>query len=642
MRLKNILFTIAATTWLFSSCSEETLVDGPVISGGEEATISATLSINSVETKAAANYEFPQDDAEKKINNYVIVVFDPEKANVVGLSYGEPDAKESFEVEVVAKCYGEKQPILTLVNLPSVQWEACKAYTTYQQFKDLAVEQAGSFKSSELIKIAEQSETLNKGQINKFDIKVDQLVARIDVSWKFSAGEEASFDVSSFKITGINPESDVVLPAGGTVCTNSKKNKSMTSSWDKTEEGCISSFSFYTYEKATEGSPIVIEITGVLKESAMDEGMARTFKYELNPVRKAGVCETTGLVHGNLYKLAGTFDLKERNMKWAYSIVDWVPRTTDVNVEKGNYLLVTPLKITMPNKITDDNSIFYQSSSAISISSDEIKVYILKNNQQEPVVNIQGISIQDIGDGIKGNIKVISPIPVNFLPRVIEFVVRNNNGLSEKVRIIQYPPLFLSARTTKESVSGSLNNKSMYIVNVLVANLSDISSTIIKNGSETDKADFNKLSQQYVNYLKQTVVIGYPAISGEGNTVDSDDNNRLMSPRFMLASHAGTTSKMSYTDAVEHCRGYSEREKSGTSYVTHNDWRLPTLAELYMIDYLQNVQGSGFDMILTGRFYWSSRRSEAVQMMDATTNNQSSTSKAATVRCVRDVKDGEM
>ena len=67
MRLKNILFTIAATTWLFSSCSEETLVDGPVISGGEEATISATLSINSVETKAAANYEFPQDDAEKKM-----------------------------------------------------------------------------------------------------------------------------------------------------------------------------------------------------------------------------------------------------------------------------------------------------------------------------------------------------------------------------------------------------------------------------------------------------------------------------------------------------------------------------------------------------------------------------------------------
>ena len=51
MRLKNILFTIAATTWLFSSCSEETLVDGPVISGGEEATISATKYKKNIKTK---------------------------------------------------------------------------------------------------------------------------------------------------------------------------------------------------------------------------------------------------------------------------------------------------------------------------------------------------------------------------------------------------------------------------------------------------------------------------------------------------------------------------------------------------------------------------------------------------------------
>lgn len=112
MRLKNILFTIAATTWLFSSCSEETLVDGPVISGGEEATISATLSINSVETKAAANeenlgYETPVSDDEKLINNYVIAVFDAAGTNVVGLkaeTLSEPATE--FTVEVLAKCDG--------------------------------------------------------------------------------------------------------------------------------------------------------------------------------------------------------------------------------------------------------------------------------------------------------------------------------------------------------------------------------------------------------------------------------------------------------------------------------------------------------------------------------------------------------
>ena len=123
MRLKNILFTIAATTWLFSSCSEETLVDGPVISGGEEATISATLSINSVETKAAANeenlgYETPVSDDEKLINNYVIAVFDAAGTNVVGLkaeTLSEPATE--FTVEVLAKCDGiSAQKILTIAT----------------------------------------------------------------------------------------------------------------------------------------------------------------------------------------------------------------------------------------------------------------------------------------------------------------------------------------------------------------------------------------------------------------------------------------------------------------------------------------------------------------------------------------------
>lgn len=631
MRLKNILFTIAATTWLFSSCSEETLVDGPVISGGEEATISATLSINSVETKAAANYEFPQDDAEKKINNYVIAVFDPEKAKVVGLSYGEPDAKESFEVEVVAKCYGEKQPILTLVNLPSVQWEACKAYTTYQQFKDLAVEQAGSFKSSELIKIAEQSETLNKGQINKFDIKVDQLVARIDVSWKFSAGEEASFDVSSFKITGINPESDVVLPAGGTVCTNSKKNKSMTSSWDKTEEGCISSFSFYTYEKATEGSPIVIEITGVLKESAMDEGMARTFKYELNPVRKAGVCETTGLVHGNLYKLAGTFDLKERNMKWAYSIVDWVPRTTDVNVEKGNYLLVTPLKITMPNERVNTD-ITFQSSSHARVDVADIKVYV----KDQLVSTPSGLAISC--SGMSGSITIISPIPTNFVPRIIKFTVRNDNGLSSpEITVYQYPPLYITQHQSGNRPGSGWSNTSMFIFNTLVANYSDLPYPPVK--SKYNREGYATKRIEFTDYVRSAIT-GYPMVDENGCTIDSDENNRRVSPRFMLASQHGTNGPDGYDSRQKYCKDYTELDDK--TKVEYSDWRMPTKAELYMIDVLQNLKESSVTSILGGHWYWSAQRYSAIKTMDYPVNNSGYNEKKAAVRCVRDVKDGEM
>lgn len=629
MKLKNILFTIAATTWLFSSCSEETLVDGPVISGGEEATISATLSINSVETKAAANYEFPQDDAEKKINNYVIVVFDPEKANVVGLSYGEPDAKESFEVEVVAKCYGEKQPILTLVNLPSVQWEACKAYTTYQQFKDLAVEQIGSFKSSELIKIAEQSERLNKGQMNTFDIKVDQLVARIDVSWTFPVEDGASFEISSFTITGINAESDVVLPAGGIVSTNSKNGKSMTSLWEKTTEGNISSFSFYTYEKTTEGSPVVIEITGLLKESVADEGTTRSFKYELNPVKNAA-CKTTGLVHGNLYELEGTFDLKERNIKWAYNLAEWKSRTTEVNVEKGNYLLVTPLEIMMPNE-KENTDIKFQSSSNVRV--EDIKIYV----KDEPVSTPSGFSISC--SGTNGAIQITSPIPTNFVPRVIKFKVRNENTLSSpEITVYQYPPLYITQHQSGDQPGSGWSNTSMFIFNTLVANYSAL--PYPPERSDYNRPDYSEKRIEFTNYVRSAVT-GYPLVDENGYTIDTEENNRRVSPRFMLASQHGTNGAGDYDSKRQYCGTYTERDKNNSN-IRYSDWRMPTKAELYMIDVLQNLKESSVTSILGGHWYWSAQRSSAIKTMDYPKDNSGYSATKAAVRCVRDVKDNEM
>ena len=133
MRLKNILFTIAATTWLFSSCSEETLIDGPVISGGEEATISATLSINSVETKATTNYETPVSDNEELINNYVIAVFDAARQDVVGLkaetfqkrARPSPKPSTSFSMDCAPASTSRKAAIWRRIFMPSTTtWRA--------------------------------------------------------------------------------------------------------------------------------------------------------------------------------------------------------------------------------------------------------------------------------------------------------------------------------------------------------------------------------------------------------------------------------------------------------------------------------------------------------------------------------------
>lgn len=348
MRLKNILFTIAATTWLFSSCSEETLVDGPVISGGEEATISATLSINSVETKAAANeenlgYETPVSDDEKLINNYVIAVFDATGTNVVGLkaeTLSEPATE--FTVEVLAKCDGiSAQKILTIANLTSAQLDACKAYTTYARFEELVARQTEAFRSGNLMKVALQTQKLNKGKVNSFDIKLDQLVARVDVSFNFSdEGTGASFEITSFDVSKLNNQSTVLLVEKGITPTNTENIQSSIS-WTKGDNGTsLKSFAFYTYEKVTSNDPVIIKMTGLLKISSDDKGSVKTYQFRLDPVKEDD-CNTTGIVHGNSYDVVGTISLSSKTVTFGVTAAGWINKSINAEIGNVNYLFVS-------------------------------------------------------------------------------------------------------------------------------------------------------------------------------------------------------------------------------------------------------------------------------------------------------------
>ena len=90
--------------------------------------------------------------------------------------------------------------------------------------------------------------------------------------------------------------------------------------------------------------------------------------------------------------------------------------------------------------------------------------------------------------------------------------------------------------------------------------------------------------------------------------------------------------------AKDKCNTYVERDS--TTGETYSDWRMPTLAEIYMIDILQNIRLSDVKKILEGGWYWSARQSGAVQFMDPRVGNiASSGALRASVRCVRDVKD---
>ena len=66
---------------------------------------------------------------------------------------------------------------------------------------------------------------------------------------------------------------------------------------------------------------------------------------------------------------------------------------------------------------------------------------------------------------------------------------------------------------------------------------------------------------------------------------------------------------------------------------------MPTQAELYMIDILQNIKVCEVKGILEGNYYWSSNADSAINFMDPRVGQGGKYSPInASVRCVRDVR----
>lgn len=83
------------------------------------------------------------------------------------------------------------------------------------------------------------------------------------------------------------------------------------------------------------------------------------------------------------------------------------------------------------------------------------------------------------------------------------------------------------------------------------------------------------------------------------------------------------------------CALYTETRIVNGKEVILDDWRLPTEAEIKLIDQLQNDPNSAVQSIMTGRYYWSAKDNAAIKLKGG---SGGSTSYAFT-RCVRDVKE---
>lgn len=146
--------------------------------------------------------------------------------------------------------------------------------------------------------------------------------------------------------------------------------------------------------------------------------------------------------------------------------------------------------------------------------------------------------------------------------------------------------------------------------------------------------------------------LGIPQTDSNGYTVNTPDNNLLVSPSLMVASQLGCTKAWGNRSEVEqHCKQYVEKTAAG---VVYDDWRLPTRAEMNVLTYYQrpgttaDPNPSVVKQTFRAYWYWCAdgpyKNKYGISTYDFGSEGgtdwggYSTSQNEPAVRCVRDVK----
>lgn len=292
--------------------------------------------------------------------------------------------------------------------------------------------------------------------------------------------------------------------------------------------------------------------------------------------------------------------------------------------------------------------------------------------------------------------------------RYLEFEVKNEEGLTAIFRVMQYPVIYVTNQqgwysyrddfgcTYEEkgtrNVSVRLNNSgnnnnfswsggydystsagsdSYFWHSKVVTNYNESTgkstTSFYQWGENANSPTTNGNCETSANarmYLVRvmssspTYTVGIPALNAAGYTDGSEDNAKLVSPSFMIASRLGAIystygnlSSVSNTDDDnnngvsdrleifrEHCKQYVEvyKDTNGNGVVL-DDWRLPTAAELKIIMDLQGTStqdAPAIDYLLNG-YYYMSASGPVYNTKGSSSNNINQSG----IRCVRDAYD---
>ena len=333
-------------------------------------------------------------------------------------------------------------------------------------------------------------------------------------------------------------------------------------------------------------------------------------------------------------------------LKPKYEVIPWTTVTIDVDNGDLNYLEVVKDEIIMKN-IKKSEEQYFTSSSSVTASIEEVYYYD-KYGAKQTISNYgqYGISVVPAA-GNFGNVTINSDVPTNNGIRYIKVTVTNGQGLSKEFTVKQYPleyivtvPGWYSYRTDNtcggkvvnweagpfdKDLDQPVTSANNFESKVYVEEENQIYTYsyrqdrewvstgrwdgyykyfdwyVTTGSSQTDKHN-NKMYFVRITKTSDKYVLSVPAMDKDGYTESSPENNKLVAPAFMIASQLGTVYPQQFNDAKEHCKQYAEKSLDGQVY---EDWRLPTEAELLIIDYYQGDDNSVIDRVLAGDKYWA-------------------------------------
>ncbi len=498
----------------------------------------------------------------------------------------------------------------------------------------------------------------------KLDVSLERAAAKIVLDYKLNEEMGKSYTIGTPHIVLQRYAGKTLLGKDGNVeIANAVKQQS--------EDLAIAgnTVTTYSYSRTWETESDAASFLMTLPLTDKATGKTNNYTY-LIPVRDLSSTANFKMERNYIYRVHATIStlgstgetVIPNSVKLSYEVLPWLTEDVNVNVNGVKYLQVTPTDVIIKN--TETATVKFYSSSPIT--SVRLADYTGDNGEtgNGPYyynafgyrINMNGLSPVDFKWDTKlksGEIAINSELLTKITQKkpdeihavkFFQFIVTNADGLTQRIRVKQYPREFItfqkmlySTRTDVDKngkriyydwyldgagqpLAGMPNRKSYdspngnnkeYLWHCWIYSPNedaDILGYKLKKESnppmlETFVETHHSNSRAYVIQIMQADPDkGYHIGRIDGTNLVSDNDNNLVSPAFMINSHLGQSGKYvskridlrnskyaKYKNAfLNHAKHYKEvPENAEHKSEGVENWRLPTEAELQLIERFQ-------------------------------------------------------